>query len=207
MPEFYRKASIIHEFMSQHERWFTSWTYVTSDFFSFCENLNTSLNPYKQEERLKAISLLTLHIPWLTRTEFLLTISTQYQLDNWSIILQTNITKTVWQTVRGITNEIFDQALMFGFHPMALFWEKSNIKRIVWLTVRRIKNLIWELRVKFVTYNVLFKVHVTHQFSKICVWNWIKTTCLFCIPSRENCGKGLSRCKDHNWFDRQAITH
>ena len=116
------------------------------NFFSFCENLNTSLNPYKQEERLKAISLLTLHIPWLTRTEFLLTISTQYQLDNWSIILQTNITKTVWQTVRGITNEIFDQALMFGFHPIALFWEKSNIKRIVWLTVRRIKNLIWELK-------------------------------------------------------------
>ena len=116
------------------------------NFFSFCENLNTSLNPYKQEERLKAISLLTLYIPWLTRTEFLLTISTQYQLDNWSIILQTDITKTVWQTVRGITNEIFEQALMFGFHPMALFWEKSNIKRIVWLTVRRNKNLIWELK-------------------------------------------------------------
>ena len=116
------------------------------NFFSFCENLNTSLNAYKQEERLKTISLLTLYIPWLIRTEFLLTISTQYQLDNWSIILQTNITKTVWQTVRGITNEIFDQALMFGFHPMAIFWEKSNIKRIVWLTVRRIKNLIWELK-------------------------------------------------------------
>ena len=115
-------------------------------FFSSCENLNTSLNAYKQEERLKTISLLTLYIPWLIRTEFLLTISTQYQLDNWSIILQTNITKTVWQTVRGITNEIFDQALMFGFHPMALFWEKSNIKRIVWLTVRRNKNLIWELK-------------------------------------------------------------
>ena len=146
MPEFYRKVSMIHEFMSQHEGWFTSWTYVTGEFFSFCENLNTSLNAYKQEERLKAISLLTLYIPWLTRTEFLLTISTQYQLDNWSIILQTNITKTVWQTVRGITNEIFDQALMFGFHPMALFWEKSNIKRIVWLTVRRNKNLIWELK-------------------------------------------------------------
>ena len=146
MPEFYRKVSMIHEFMSQHEGWFTSWTYVTRDFFSSCENLNTSLNAYKQEERLKAISLLTLYIPWLTRTEFLLTISTQYQLDNWSIILQTNITKTVWQTVRGITNEIFDQALMFGFHPMALFWEKSNIKRIVWLIVRRNKNLIWELK-------------------------------------------------------------
>ena len=57
----------------------------------------------------------------MTKTEFLLTILIQYQPDKWweqrkiSIrgllidpvpILQTNITRTVWQTVRRITNEI-----------------------------------------------------------------------------------------------------
>ena len=57
----------------------------------------------------------------MTKTEFLLTILIQYQPDKWweqrkiSIrgllidpvpILQTNITRTVWQTVRRFTNEI-----------------------------------------------------------------------------------------------------
>ena len=66
----------------------------------------------------KVIKLnLTLKLPWATKTEFLLTLSSrqvrrikkninkrimliQYQ------ILQTNITRIVWHTVRRITNEI-----------------------------------------------------------------------------------------------------
>ena len=55
--------------------------------------------------------MLTLKFPWVTKTEFLLTTSIQYQADKWQElrkyqlgdlkliqcqILQTNITKTVW---------------------------------------------------------------------------------------------------------------
>ena len=66
---------------------------------------------------------LTLYLPWVTKTEVLLTIyqyninqtsdknKEKYQLGDYKLfqyqILQTNITRTVWQTVRRITDEIF----------------------------------------------------------------------------------------------------
>ena len=64
---------------------------------------------------------LTIKLPWMTKTEFLLTISIQYHPEKWweqekyqlgdnkSIqyqILQTNISRTVQQKVTRITNEI-----------------------------------------------------------------------------------------------------
>ena len=67
----------------------------------------------------------------MTKTEFLLTMSIQYQADKWwelrkiSVrdfkliqyqILQTNITRTVWLTVRRITNKI---------------WEVKGLKEVV----------------------------------------------------------------------------
>ena len=73
----------------------------------------------------KCFKYLTLKLPRMTKTEILLTISIQYQynikqtsdenkekyqLGDYKLIqyqiLQTNITRTVWQTVRRITDEI-----------------------------------------------------------------------------------------------------
>ena len=62
----------------------------------------------------------TLKLPWEAKTSFFLTISVQYQADKWPNkekyqweyyqliqpqILQTDITRIVRQTVKGITNK------------------------------------------------------------------------------------------------------
>ena len=79
-------------------------------------------NPIPLFVTSKTLSLLNLYLPWVTKTEFLLTVSNynikqtseekteKYQLGHYILIqhqiLQTNMTRTVWQTARRSSCEI-----------------------------------------------------------------------------------------------------
>ena len=107
----------IHKFISH---WFSNNIIIAQFKSPMIKSLKRNLS---RKLHLKLVIIwreLTLQLPWVTKTEFLLTILIQYQAGKWwesrkisimGLLIDlipnspTNIIRIVWQTVRRITNE------------------------------------------------------------------------------------------------------